>query len=180
MRHALEATRRTSTLLKGRRHEVEVVAELESTRDCRKCVVDVRRANERRVKIAFARRRDETKSHPTQRELRIASSHVRIVLHRIPNDVQAIFLKRRRQLNTVRIVDVDDGMVWPRSEATVKQSLFRVPVVLHRFVIIEVIAREVRENGNGVFELVTTMKVHRLRGTLHHSSATANLHRAPQ
>ena len=55
-----------------------------------------------------------------------------------------------------------------------------MPVVLHRFVIVEVIASEVCKNGNGVFKFVATVEVHCLRGTLHHRRATSDLNRTSQ
>src|SRR6185295_4011877 len=168
MHHALETSRRAGTFFERGCYDVEAVTERESARDRRECVVDVRWTNQRRMKIAFTRGRRESKAHTTQRKLRIASSHVRIAIHRVTNHAQAILFERCGQLDAVRIVYVDDGVTRPRPETTVKQSLLRVPVVLHRLVIVEVIAREICKHGHGVFQFVTTMKVHRLRGTFHY------------
>ena len=60
-------------------------------------------------------------------------------------------------------------------EPTVKQPLLCVPVVLHRLVIVEMVAREISEDRDRVFELITTMKIHRLRRTFHHRRTATNL-----
>ncbi len=71
-------------------------------------------------------------------------------------------------------------VAWPRSQTAVEQSLFRVPVVLHRLVIVEMVAREIGKNRDRVFEFVTTMKIHCLRRTFHHRRATSDLDGASQ
>src|SRR5215218_7528138 len=71
-------------------------------------------------------------------------------------------------------------MTWTRAEATVEQSLLGVPVVLHRLVIVEMVASEVAEHCDRVLEFVTATKIHGLRRTLHHRGATANLDRLSQ
>src|SRR6185369_3041235 len=180
MRDALEATRRASALLEGSYYDVEAVAKRESTRDRRECVVDVWWTNERRVKIPFAHRSHKSKPHPTQRKLRISSRHIGVVLYPITNHIKPILFERCGELNAIRIVDVDDGVSWARPETTVKQSLLRVPVILHRLVIVEVIAGEICENGDRVFELVTTMEIHRLRRTLHYRRAATELDSSSQ
>src|SRR6185437_2628229 len=148
MRDALERPRRSGASLRRRCGHVDAVTERQSTRNRCERVVNMGWTNQRRVKIAFARGRDETKPHSTQRKLRIARSHISLALHRITNHLQTIFLQARGKFNAIWIVDVDDGVSGPRSQTTIKQSLFRVPVVLHRLVVVEMIAREVRENSD--------------------------------
>src|SRR6185436_3210842 len=108
MRHALETTGRTRTFLERRCHCIEAVSQRESTRDCRKRVVDVWWANKRRMKVAFARRSRKPEAHPVQRKLRIASRDLCIAFNGITNYTQSIFLQRLGKLQTVRIIDVDD------------------------------------------------------------------------
>src|SRR6185503_4004710 len=78
MRHTLKTSRRAGTLLERRGYNVEAVTERESARHRRQRVVDMRWTNERRMKVAFARRRRESKPHPVQRKLRIARSHISV------------------------------------------------------------------------------------------------------
>src|SRR5215211_7813318 len=98
------------------------------------------------MKVALACRRHESKPHTVQRELRLASSNFRLSIDCIAYDAQTIFLQRLSQLHTIRIVDIDYRVTRPCAQPAIKQSLFRVPVILHRLVIVEMIAREVGED----------------------------------
>src|SRR5262249_11589962 len=78
------------------------------------------------------------------------------------------------------VVEIDHGSLWPRTEPAIEQPLLRVPVILHSLVIVEMVSREVGEDRNCVVQRVTTMKVHRLRRTLHHGSLATNAYRLAQ
>jgi len=60
------------------------------------------------MKLALARRRDQPKLHSIERKLRIASRDLSVAFDCVANDTQSVFFQRLRQLETVRIVDVDD------------------------------------------------------------------------
>src|SRR5687768_7437043 len=102
-------------------------------------------------------------------------SYICMGVDRVPNDVQTFAFQLVRELDTIRIVHVDYRIAWARTEAAVEQSLLCVPIVLHRPVIVEMVAGEISEDGNGILQFVATMKIHRLRRALHHRGATTDL-----
>src|SRR5881296_1833283 len=110
------------------------------------------------MKINFSLGRVQLKSHSVQRELRIASGNVGVGLHRIANDAQTFLVKTIGKLNSIRVIDVDNGSLRSRSQSPVKQTLLGVPVVFHRLVIVQMIAREISKYSDRVFQLITPMK----------------------
>src|SRR5258708_21706465 len=113
----------------------------------------MRWSDERRVEVALARRSAQAKTHSGQGELRTAGSDISPGLKCIANHTQAFLIEPVRQLNPVGIIDIDHGSLWSGSEPPVEQALFRVPVVLHRLVIVQMSARQVLERGDGVMQI---------------------------
>src|SRR6185312_9256788 len=171
--HSFKAARRAGAFAERLGNYFQAVAECQPSRDRSQGVVNMWRANQRRVEVSLVDRSTQTKSHSVERELSVGRGNVGLRLHAIANYAQAISLQTFSQLDTFRIVHVDDGSFWPRAEASVEETLLCIPVILHRLVIVEVVAREIAENCHRVIQAITTMKIHRLRRTLHHrGSAT--------
>src|ERR1044072_1830098 len=78
MNHAFKASRRAGTFFQRRRNYVETVTKRQSTGYGRKRVVNVRRANQRRMKIAFPRRSPQLKLHARQGKLWIMRSDISV------------------------------------------------------------------------------------------------------
>ena len=143
-------------------------------------VVDVRAAHERRRDIALAPRRDEPKPRALHRELYVARRDLRALVQSVTEDATAFARNLFGETRAVLVVHVDDRSARAFAEAPVEESPLGGEVVLHRAVIVEVVARQVREGRDLVAQRITATKVERLRRRLHHGHAAAALDGATQ
>ena len=79
-----------------------------------------------------------------------------------------------RQPAAVFIVDVDDGGL-PRAVDLIEEDPLRGEVVLEVFVKVEVVLREVREDGRGEMDAVRPLQRQRVRRHFHHRVAHAGV-----
>src|SRR5438876_5974726 len=98
----------------------------------------------------------------------IARRHVCVSLNAVTNDSQTLTFQSLSQFDAPRIIYVDDRSSRSRAKAPIKQTLLGIPVIFHRLVIVEMVAREVGEDRNRILQRIAAMKVHRLRRGLHY------------
>src|SRR5215510_14217636 len=108
VRHSFEPPRSTSAFFQRPDNNLESVSQGQATRSCRERVVDMWRSNQRRMKINFARRRVQSEAHSFKRKYRIVCSHISFLLYCVTHHLQAVLAQLTCQLDTVRIIDVDD------------------------------------------------------------------------
>src|SRR5205085_1411433 len=122
-------------------------------------VVDVRATDERRSDLPLALWRHENHARPGHRELYVARGDFGFRFNREAEHASARARKFLRESPAVLVVSVYDGDARRLAEAAVEEAALRVEVSLHRAVVVEVIAREVREGRDLVTERVAAPKV---------------------
>src|SRR5205085_2957804 len=115
-------------------------------------VVNVRATDERRRDLALALRRDEAQPRAFHRIFDIARRHINTALRAAVADAEAVSndaLPFRNETvsepRAVLVVRVDYRDARTLAEASIEESQLGFEVFLHRAVVVEVVARQVRE-----------------------------------
>src|ERR1700745_3350234 len=97
----------------------------------------------------------QSESHSWQGELWIIGGNVCVGFHGIRHYAPPFTFQSICQLDAMRIIDIDNGCLGSRTETAIDKTLLRVPIVLHRLVIIEMIAREIRKYCDFIIKFIT-------------------------
>ncbi len=140
-------------------------------------VLDVEGADERGLHVEDAEGRPRAEARPLERQPHVLGEEVR---PRVPEgEGPDRPPARARELGGALVVEVQHGVAVVAQEPLEEHPLRR-EVGVHVAVVVEVVAGEVREDGDPELEAVDALEGERVRGHLEHGAPAPGVHHLPE